>query len=254
MSVPAISLDRIAVRYGSYEALRGVSFDIEPGGFIAIIGPNGAGKSTLLNVLLGVQAPSEGTVTIFGDAPGALPAGDLGYVPQLKTLDRSFPAVALELVVTGLRRGWPWRIQAEERATALRALERCGVTHTADRAISTLSGGELQRVFLARSLVRPAKLLILDEPAAGMDVRGEADMYHLLAHYQQESGATILMVTHDWEGARVHASHVLLLNQGVAAFGPSAEVATEARLMEAFGYAGHVEATHDHSKADAPDV
>ncbi|MDP7640022.1 MAG: metal ABC transporter ATP-binding protein, partial [Candidatus Hydrogenedentes bacterium] len=234
MSEPAVSFDDVAVRFGSYDALRRVSFDVDPGGFVAIIGPNGAGKSTLLNVLLGVQAFSAGSIKVFGGPPSAFPPGDLGYVPQLKTLDRSFPAVALELVVTGLRRGWPWRIRAEERATAMRALERCGVGHAAKRSIAALSGGELQRVYLARSLVRPARLLILDEPAAGMDVSGEADMYHLLDDYQGETGATILMVTHDWEGARVHASDVLLLNRGVAAYGPSAEVATEARLMDAF--------------------
>ena len=122
MSGLAISLDDVAVRFGSYDALRRVSFDVDPGAFVAIIGPNGAGKSILLNVLLGVQAPSAGSIKVFGGPPSAFPPGDLGYVPQLKTLDRSFPAVALELVVTGLRRAWPWRIRAEERATAMRAL------------------------------------------------------------------------------------------------------------------------------------
>ncbi|MDZ4857493.1 MAG: metal ABC transporter ATP-binding protein [Candidatus Hydrogenedentes bacterium] len=244
MSAPAIRVQRVSVRLGDYEALRGVSFEAPEGAFVAVIGPNGAGKTTLLNVLLGLQRPDQGVVEVFGMDPAKLPPDTLGYIPQLKTLDRSFPGLAIELVVTGRRRSWPWRISAADRAAALHALELTGVARLASRPIARLSGGELQRVYLARSLVRNPKLLVLDEPGAGMDIGAEAEMYHLIDHYQTASKATVLMITHDWEGARVHATHVLLMDRGLAAFGAPAEVAREDRLLNVFGYAGHQASTH----------
>jgi zinc transport system ATP-binding protein len=244
MSVPAIEAERVSVRFGDYEALRGVTFAAPEGAFVALIGPNGAGKTTLLNAVLGLQPIDRGSVRVFGKGPNELPAALLGYVPQVKTLDRSFPGRALELVVTGIRRAWPWRISGEERAAALAAMEQTDVARVADRPIAKLSGGELQRVYLARCLVRKPKLLVLDEPGAGMDLAGEADMYHILEHYRRDRGATVLMITHDWEGARTHASHVLLMDRGIAAFGPPEEVAREERLLQVFGYAGHKAATH----------
>ncbi|GMU91649.1 MAG: putative metal transport system ATP-binding protein [Candidatus Hydrogenedentota bacterium] len=237
------------MHFGEFEALRDVSVSVPEGSYVAIIGPNGAGKTTLLNLILGLQMPTRGTVQVFGGAPEALRPDALGYVPQLKTLDRTFPAQAIELVITGMRRNWPWRVTEEERNTALDAMKRAGVKHVANRAISRLSGGELQRVYLARSLVRRPKLLVLDEPGAGMDLAGEAEMYHILERYQKESGATVLMITHDWEGARVHATHVLLLNRTVIAFGPPEDAGAEYRLLEVFGYAGHKAVTH--GKGDA---
>ncbi len=231
----------IHVRYGAVEALHDITFGVPEGAFVSIIGPNGAGKTTLLSVLLGLESPTAGEARLFNRPPPALPAGMLGYIPQLKTMDRAFPALALELVATGLRRSWPWRVRLAEREACLAAMARTRVDHLAARPVSALSGGELQRIYLARCLVRRPRLLILDEPAAGMDAAGEADLYHLLLDYQRESGATVMMITHDWEGARVHASHVLLLNRTLHAFGPPAEAAREDRLLEVFHHAGHVE-------------
>ncbi len=244
MSKVAVAVDGIGMRFGRVEALQSVTFTVPEGAFVAIIGPNGAGKSTLLHIVLGLLAPSQGSVTLFGHTPAEFPATDLGYIPQLKTLDRSFPAKAIELVVTGLRRSWPWRINKEDREKALLAMEQTGVAQIAERPISALSGGELQRVYLARSLVRKPRLVILDEPAAGMDAMGEADMYHLLGKYQKENESTILMITHDWEGARYHASHVLLLDREMLDFGPPETLARNERLLRMFGFTGHVETTH----------
>ncbi len=244
MTAPAIDAERVSVRFGDHDALRGVTFSVPEGAFVAMIGPNGAGKTTLLNVVLGLQSVDHGNVQLYGNPPHNLPAESLGYIPQVKTIDRSFPGRALELVVTGIRRSWPWRISANERSAAIAAMEKTGVARVAERPIAKLSGGELQRVYLARALVRKPKLLVLDEPGAGMDLAGEAEMYHILEHYRRDNGATILMITHDWEGARTHASHVLLMDRGLAAFGPPAEVAREERLLQVFGYAGHKAASH----------
>jgi zinc transport system ATP-binding protein len=244
MTSPAIEARGLSVRFGDYTALAPLDVAIDAGSYVAVIGPNGSGKSTLLNAFLGACKPSTGTVHLFGRDPQEVGAKDIGYLPQLKTLDRSFPAVALELVVSGIRQSWPWRVKPAEREQALTAMKQTGVAEIADRPIAALSGGQLQRAYLARSLVHRPKLLLLDEPGAGMDVAGEASMYHLLEEYQRANSATVVMVTHDWEGARTHATHALLVDRGLVAFGPAAEVATPERLLELFGHAGHLVATH----------
>ena len=244
MTAPILELENVSVAFGDHVAVRDISLAVPENSFVAIIGPNGSGKSTLLQAMLGLQTPTAGTIKLLGQPPANARPGDLGYLPQLKSLDRSFPAIALELVVTGLRHAWPWRIRDEERTTALEAMRRTGVAHLAERPVSTLSGGELQRIYLARALVHRPRLLLLDEPATGIDLAGEAEMYHLLEDYRAESNATVLMVTHDWEGARAHASHVMLIDGGLVGFGAPEEWAAEARLLELFGHKGHIGATH----------
>ena len=248
---PAVTVQDISVVYSGHRALEDITFSVPSGAFVAIIGPNGGGKTSLLHVILGIAKPAAGSVTLFGETPLALPACDVGYVPQRKTLDTSFPATVLELVVTGVRGTWPWRVTDKERDAACEALDRTGVGHVATFPIGELSGGQLQRAYLARAMVRRPKLMILDEPAAGIDVVGEAAMYHLLADYQEETGATVLMITHDWEGARCHASDVLLLNRRVIGFGAPDVIAREENLLQAFGHAGHIKSTHGGDQSDS---
>ncbi|MEX2502166.1 MAG: ATP-binding cassette domain-containing protein, partial [Trueperaceae bacterium] len=147
-SAPALHLHHVTVRRGDAEILTDVGFDLPAGRFLAILGPNGSGKSTLVKVALGLVTPDRGHAAIFGRDAGDDP-GRIGYVPQLKTFDRSFPATALELVVSGLRRRWPARIGATERDRAIQALAEIGAEGLARRALARLSGGELQRAFLA---------------------------------------------------------------------------------------------------------
>ena len=244
MNAPVIQAQNVSVAFGDHVAIRDVSFEVSAGSFVSVIGPNGSGKSTLLNAVLGVEALTHGSVKLFGDDPRKARPDDVGYLPQLKLLDRSFPAIALELVVSGLRHTWPWRMTQEERAKAIEAMRRTGVADLAERPVSVLSGGELQRTYLARALVGGPRLLLLDEPAMGMDVTGEAEMYHLLEEYRAESNTTVMMVTHDWEGARAHATQVMLIDGGLVGFGAPEEWAAEARLLELFGHTGHIGATH----------
>lgn len=231
----AVTVQNLTVRFGGITALEDVSFTLNEGGFLAVLGPNGAGKSTLLKTLTGLISPSEGSVRIGG--------GDsqvVSYVPQLKTIDREFPALALELVVSGLRRRWPWRISGEDEARAMKALKSAGVGAFARTPIAHLSGGQLQRVYLARGMVRNPRLLILDEPASGIDFAGEGEFYHLLEHYQHDHPeATIVMITHDWSVARHHASAVLLLNRRVVGFGHPDEILKDELLRDAYGHRGH---------------
>ena len=150
-----------------------VSFDLAAGEFLTIVGPNGAGKSTLMKVALGLIAPLKGHAALFGEDAGRHPER-IGYVPQLKTFDRTFPATVLELVVSGLRRSWPARVRPDERDAARHTLADVGAEKLANRTLAKLSGGELQRAFLARALVRRPALVLLDEPATGVDFLGRA--------------------------------------------------------------------------------
>ena len=225
------------MRFNEALALQDVSFDLPAGEFLAVVGPNGAGKSTLIKVALGLLKPNKGHATIFGEDAGSHPER-IGYVPQLKTFDRSFPATALELVVSGLRRSWPAFVRQEERERALGALRTVGADKLMGRPLAKLSGGELQRAFLARALVRRPDIVLLDEPATGVDFLAEHDLYELLERYQRDTGATVAMITHDLSAARYHSSRVLVLNRRVYGYGLP-EVLGESCLREAYGHAGH---------------
>lgn len=238
MKPSALHFHNVSVRFGEIEVLQNITFDVAEGEFLAIIGPNGAGKSTLIKVALGLVKPNKGHANIFGELAGRQP-DRIGYVPQLKTFDRSFPATVLELVISGLRRSWPARITKDERVKAQEALEQVGASPLAERPLAKLSGGELQRAFLARALVRRPKVVLLDEPATGVDFLAEHDLYDLLEHYQTETGATIAMITHDLAAARYHASQVVVLNRRLHGFGVPEEVLCERCLKDAYGHVGH---------------
>lgn len=233
-----IDVQHLTVQLGDRTALQDITFHAERGNFVAVLGPNGGGKSTLLKAILGLITPISGSISISSDASGT-ERGTIGYVPQIKSLDRTFPALAIELVVTSIIRRWPGRISVEERRTALHALEKVGADHLANRAISTLSGGEVQRVYLARAIIREPRLLLLDEPESGIDISGTQDLYSLLEAFHREANACIIMVTHDWDVALHHATHVLLVNTRQNAFGSPSEALTEEAVRNTFGHVGH---------------
>jgi zinc transport system ATP-binding protein len=235
----AVEVENLSVKFEDHVALSDLSLQIRKNSFVAIVGPNGAGKSTFLKVLLGLIKPTTGEVNIFGRTPQQVDPNLIGYVPQFKTMDRSFPAVSIELVYTGLSRKWPWRLSKDARDRACQALDQVGATHLARRQIGKLSGGELQRVCLARSIVRQPELLMLDEPATGIDTIGEEDVYRMLEAYQKESGATVMMITHDWHAVTHHADQVLLLNRKQISFGSPGKALKEDNLRLAYGHIGH---------------
>src|SRR5690606_32604583 len=132
---PVVHFHGVTVRFSEATVLEDVTFDLPPGRFLAIVGPNGGGKSTLIKVALGLVRPRAGHAALFGDRAGAHPER-IGYVPQLKTFDRTFPATALELVTTGLRGSWPARVGRRERERGLEALDRVGAASLADRQLA----------------------------------------------------------------------------------------------------------------------
>ncbi len=248
MNKPVLEINDLSVRMSNLAILEEINLTVRTDEFIAIIGPNGAGKSTFLKVLLGIIPVTSGSVRLFGNSVQDISPEWIGYVPQIKTMDRNFPAMSIELVMTGLNQRWPWRYKSKKSALAIDALERVGASHLAYRPLNKLSGGELQRVFLARSLAREPKLIMLDEPATGIDVTGEADLYRVLDNYQKETKCTILMITHDWEAVQHHVSHVMILNRKLVGYGPPEKALTDECLRRAFGHIGHEHAFNQRFK------
>lgn len=235
----SVEIKDLSFSYGQIKVLENINISVPDNSFVSIVGPNGAGKSTLMKILLGLAKNYSGSISIFGNPPGQVDPALIGYVPQIKTMDRNFPALAIELVTSGLTRRWPWSVKGNEREKAIDALSMVKAENLAERTLSELSGGELQRVCLARSIVRSPKLVVLDEPATGIDAVGESDLYNLLDAYQEKSRATILMITHDWHVAHHHSDYVLLMNRKQVCFGAPKEALSENNLRIAFGHIGH---------------
>lgn len=220
-------------------ALDSVSFQVPTGAYVAVVGPNGSGKTTLLRSIAGLLVPTSGEVRVFGKDPANDPPRCIGYVPQRKGLDLRFPALAIELVASGKIRRWPARCSGELRDRALAALRSVGAEHLAWRSLTTLSGGEVQRVYLARALIRDAKILLFDEPATGIDAQGEETMLRVLDTIHQGGETTIVTVTHDLDLAVHHAECCLVLNRRVEFFGPSSDDSLLHALARAFGHGLH---------------
>ncbi|AFH50477.1 Zinc transport system ATP-binding protein [Ignavibacterium album JCM 16511] len=235
----AVEVKNLSLSYGDIKVLENLNFNIPENSFVSIVGPNGAGKTTLMKILLGLIKDYSGEIKIFDKHPDEIDPHLIGYVPQIKTMDRNFPALSIELVASGLLRKWPWSVKGYDKENSIKALEMVKAEHLAYRPITELSGGELQRVCLARSIVRNPKLVVLDEPATGIDAIGEADLYNLLEAYQNKSNATVLMITHDWHVAHHHSDYVLLLNRKQVSFGHPEEALSEQNLRTAFGHIGH---------------
>jgi zinc transport system ATP-binding protein len=235
----AIEATNLSVRYNEHVVLEDITCAVPEGGFLAIVGPNGAGKSTFLKALLGLVKPCSGTLRLFEKPAEKVSPEWIGYVPQIKTLDRSFPALSVELVVSGMRRRWPGRIGKAERAAAMSFLEKVGAAQLAARPLSSLSGGELQRVYLAYSIARKPRMVIMDEPASGIDVVGQTNLYRILDDYRCEGNNTVAMVTHDWGIAFHHATRVLVVNRTMISFGAPQEALNDENLSRAYGHIGH---------------
>ncbi|HWP79595.1 MAG TPA: ABC transporter ATP-binding protein [Candidatus Acidoferrum sp.] len=197
MTKTAIHIDNLTVTYGQTPAITGVSLDVPEGEYLGIIGPNGGGKSTLLKAILGLVPAATGTVTVFGKRPGEA-RGAVGYVPQFAELDKHFPITVEEVVLTGrLPAGLSpfFSYRDADRAVTLELLEKVGVAALAKRRISDLSGGEFQKMLIARALATQPKLLLLDEPTASVDARSREHIFSLLSELSRDM--TIILVTHD---------------------------------------------------------
>jgi len=209
-----VSIKGLWVVRDGHPALENVFLDLEECDFLGLIGPNGGGKSTLLKVMLGLIKPDRGEVKIFGLSPQEA-RGRVGYMPQKTLFDPSFPVKALDVVLMGRynRAGLLKRYSQADRAAAKQALEAVGMAGFSEREIGSLSGGEQQRVFVARSLVSEPRLLLLDEPTAGVDAAQEKEFYDLLCRLNRKMGIAIVLVSHDITAISKYVNKIACLNQ-----------------------------------------
>ncbi len=231
----AITLEGVHVAYDGRVALEDVSFRVPDGSFSALIGPNGAGKSSVLRVLLGLVQPRAGRARVFGHLPGQN-AREIGYVPQRVVIPRGFPISVLDVTLMGryAALGVGHRPRRADLERARTALDRVGMAEAANRRFQDLSGGQQQRVLIARALCGEPRLLLLDEPTAGLDSAARARFYALVCDLQRAQGLTLLCATHDLDVVGDHADALILLNRTVQAKGTPAEVLDSGALGKAY--------------------
>ncbi len=202
-----LTCSNLTLGYDGKKVVHGLDFYVNSGDYLCIVGENGSGKTTLMKTILGLKKQISGSVEM-GDG---LKTNEIGYLPQQTVVQRDFPASVMEIVLSGClnRCGLrPFYTKAEKNL-ALENMKKLNISELANRCYRELSGGQQQRVLLARALCATRKLLLLDEPTAGLDPVATTDLYDVIARLNREDGITVIMVTHDIEAAVKYASHVL---------------------------------------------
>jgi ABC-type Mn2+/Zn2+ transport system ATPase subunit len=228
MPHPLLELRQVTAGYNRLPVFHQLDFSLVPRQFVALVGPTGGGKSTLLKAILGLLPCLTGTVWRAAHTT-------VGYVPQRETIDWHFPVTVEQIVRMGRYRRtsvWPWA-SWEDRRQAAALLERLGLAAYSKRHISELSGGQQQRVFLARALIGNPQLLLLDEPTAGVDMKTQHDILHLLRELNG-AGMTILLTTHDLNTVASHIPWVVCFNRGIIAQGTPSVVFNPAILRQTY--------------------
>lgn len=216
-----ITCENAAFAYDGNTAVSGLDFSVSRGDYLCIVGENGSGKSTLIKGLLRIKQPQTGRV-FFGDG---LRSNELGYLPQQTAAQKDFPASVYEVVLSGRlsARGLRPFYSKRDRACAEEHIERLGITGLRNRCYRELSGGQQQRVLLARALCATKKVLLLDEPAAGLDPVVTQELYRLIGVINEDENITVIMVSHDIHSALKHAGMILHLKTKQAFFGSAEE-------------------------------
>lgn len=241
----AIELAGVSFAFGDLPVLDDIDLAVPEREFLGLVGPNGGGKSTLLKLVLGLMEPGSGSVRVFGRRPRKA-RGLLGYVPQFRGFESDYPISVLKAVLHGrlgqTRPVLGWR--REDRTIAGRALAAVGLEEHADRRLNTLSGGQLQRVLIARALACEPKVLLLDEPTANVDAKAETGLFDLLRALNET--LTIVVVSHDIGFISGYVGRVACLNRRLVCHETAAVDAAAIADM----YGDHAHVIHHHSRAD----
>lgn len=216
---PLISLDGVGVRRAGRWLIRGVGFSVRPGEIVTLVGPNGSGKTTTAKTAIGLVQPDEGAAS---RAPGLT----IGYVPQRLAIDRTLPLTVERLMTLSARAG---------SNDSVEALEAAGVKHLLNAQVHDLSGGELQRVLLARAMVGRPQLLVLDEPVQGVDFNGAISLYELIGTFRDATGCGVLLISHDLHFVMAATDTVVCLNGHVCCTGTPESVAASPEYINLFG-------------------
>ena len=239
-----IAAEDVVAGYSGKIVWRGATFDLSRGELVAVIGPNGAGKTTLFRLLLGLQQPISGTIKIFNETPKR-GNPSIGYVPQRHVIDNETNVECLELVhLAYCGHQWGFHLSAKAgRKAALVALAAVGAAELAPKPLNALSGGELQRIFLAEALVSDPEILLLDEPLSNLDIRRTQELVQLIDRVVRSRNVSALLVAHDINPILPYLDKVVYIANGKVATGVPREVLTSERLSAL--YDTHVEVIRD---------
>lgn len=231
---PVLNINGLTVHYDGRLALKDLSFKLNRGEQVAVVGPNGSGKSTLLKAIAGLIQPSRGSIKIGGYEPGGHTC--IAYVPQRSQVDWTFPVRVIDVVMMGRvgKLGWLHSPQTIDWERAHQCLKVVDLDRLAQRQIGQLSGGQQQKMFMARALAQEAELMLLDEPLTGLDVTSEKDIFQILAELRRTQ-VTIMVATHELDTAAKHFDRVILLNCHLFGIGTPKEVFTPEKLARAYG-------------------
>lgn len=213
--MPQLTCQNLTLGYEGKTVVSDLSFNVNTGDYLCIVGENGSGKSTLMKTILNLKSPMSGQI-LTGD--GLLP-DEIGYLPQQTVIQKDFPASVREVVRSGClnRSGLRPYYSKEEKQLSEENMHRLGISHISKSCYRELSGGQQQRVLLARALCATRKILLLDEPTAGLDPKAAIDLYALITSLNAE-GITIVMISHDIASSVKYASHILHIGMGSALF------------------------------------
>lgn len=212
-----IECKNVCLAYENHTVVSGLSFSVSSGDYVCVIGENGSGKTTLMKTLLGLKTASSGSI-VFGEG---LKANDIGYMPQQNGVQKSFPASVWEIVLSGRinKSGFKLFYTKKDKNEATKSMERLGISALKNACFRELSGGQQQRVLLARAVCAAGRLLLLDEPAAGLDELASEELYSLILEMNKKHGIAVIMVTHDVNRALKDATHILHLHKDETFFG-----------------------------------
>jgi zinc transport system ATP-binding protein len=238
MSTALIRLDQVTVTFAGQNVLENIQLSVKPGEIVTLIGPNGAGKTTLVRAVLGLLKPNSGSVW-------RKPKLRIGYMPQKLYVDPTLPLSVLRFLRL---------VPGVDRPRALAALIEVGAEKVIDSPLQGISGGEMQRVLLARALLREPELLVLDEPVQGVDVAGQAELYSLITRLRDRYGCGVLMVSHDLHLVMSTTDQVVCLNRHVCCSGHPEQVSNDPAFVELFGKNAQSLAIYHHHHDHAHDL
>ena len=230
MSNALIRLEQVGVTFAGQNVLENIALSVQPGQIVTLIGPNGAGKTTLVRAVLGLLKPDSGSVW-------RKPKLRVGYMPQKLHVDPTLPLSVLRFLRL---------VPGVDRARAQGALKEVGAEQVIDSPVQSISGGEMQRVLLARALLREPELLVLDEPVQGVDVAGQAELYRLISRLRERHGCGVLMVSHDLHLVMSATDQVVCLNRHVCCSGHPEQVSGDPAFIELFGQDAKSLAVYHH--------
>ena len=204
-----LTAKNLAVGYEKQPVLKNINFQIEEGDYFCIVGENGSGKTTLMKTILGLLPPVEGSIEVGQ----GLMKNQIGYLPQQSDVQRDFPATVYEIVLSGCQNSLKGFFYSKtQKKMALENIEKMGISHLKNKCYRQLSGGQQQRVLLARALCATTKVLLLDEPVAGLDPNVTKEMYELIGQLNSQ-GLTVIMISHDLENVKKYATAIFDVNK-----------------------------------------